>query len=257
MRGILIGGSPPYRLVDPNGLGEADFALAVTEALPRLHAGTRCIPFTGHFEYEGVRRKPDLALVAKDLSHWFVVEVELTCHSFGGHVLPQVRAFRYGTPQPDCARILARHLGIELGQAESLIAFVPRSVVVVAEARKAEWEHALGALDVQYVTVTPYEAEGRPLALAVEGALYVTKESLGIGTYSVTDRALRMARSTLLEDGRFQIEDAAGVVSWWLAERTGESLWITKESGGCDIDNCAHVQLIRTAAGRLSMRELG
>ena len=66
-----------------------------------------------HPEYEGSRedkegiKKPDLALVANDLSHWFVVEVELLSHSLDGHVLPQMRCLKYGEPQLGCVEIIS------------------------------------------------------------------------------------------------------------------------------------------------------
>jgi len=82
----------------------------IPQASPRASRGSRyqgtglrvphyrCIPFRADFSFDNQVKRSDLALVHQSLSHWFVVEIELVSHSLMGHVVPQVRCFRYGEP---------------------------------------------------------------------------------------------------------------------------------------------------------------
>src|SRR5262245_59330266 len=108
-------------MADPDAPTEAEFEYRVVKALACLYQKYSCIVFGGTFYFEQRRYRPDLALVAKDFSHWFVIEVELVTHSLEGHVLPQVRAFRYGEPLGDCISVLSREPGIGASQAETLL----------------------------------------------------------------------------------------------------------------------------------------
>jgi hypothetical protein len=118
MRTILVGDCAAdrlYQLSDPDALTEPEFEYAVARALTCIYQNFRCIVFGGSFHYLDRTHKPDLALVAKDFSHWFIIEVELISHSLDLHVLPQIRTFSYGVPAADCISILSKQLGWTLG----------------------------------------------------------------------------------------------------------------------------------------------
>src|ERR1700730_17442443 len=103
MRTIMVGDchvDRVYRQSDPDAPSESEFEFCVARALSCVYPDFRCVVFNGSFRYDDRTYRPDLALVANDFSHWFLIEVELVSHSFEGHVLPQVQAFRYGTPEP-------------------------------------------------------------------------------------------------------------------------------------------------------------
>lgn len=60
------------------------------------------IIFNLTLEYEGEKSKPDLCLVEKDYTNWYIVEVELATKPFKGHTEKQVRVFsnaRYNANQ--------------------------------------------------------------------------------------------------------------------------------------------------------------
>src|SRR5262245_49111788 len=106
---LIVGKCRPthrFRLIDATGMSEAAFENDVAQALMCYEPDFVCVPFRGTFRFERESYRSDLALLARDASHWFVVEVELTSHSLNGHVVPQVRALRYGEPQPDCVQRL-------------------------------------------------------------------------------------------------------------------------------------------------------
>lgn len=241
-----------YRLEDPRVPSEDEFGSWVVKALRCVYPDYRCISFNGTFAYDGQRSQPDLALVAKDLTHWFIVEVELVTHSLEGHVLPQLRALRYGEPCADCIDAMARELSIPAGQAETLIRLIPRSVVLVANEPKADWEKACLGLDAQMLTVSVYSGAERT-AFEVGGQIRVVRESLGFGTYSATDKAVQLPASIQIASGEVAI-DVDGFQVNWLARRSGETLWLTRLVGEPDFPDRAYLQVIRTFGNRLALR---
>lgn len=257
MRTLIVGECAPdrlYRMTDPDAPNEAEFEFAVVKALSCVYSSYRCVVFGGGFRYDDRVYRPDLALVARDFSHWFVIEVELVSHSFDGHVLPQVRAFQYGFPEPDCATVLARELAVSREQARTLIDFVPHSVAVVANKREARWEIALRALTIQMLTISVFRSVKGVDAMEVDGTLEVLAESLGFGIYSATDRSLRFHKTLRLPAGPVQIDDPAGAPASWTVTPSDGATWVTKDVGAPDIEHGTHLQLIRTVDGRLSFR---
>ena len=244
-----------FSLIDPDAPYEDEFEAVVCNALPLAFGGYRCVPFRGTFNHDGHLFQPDLALVADDFSHWFIIEVELVSHSLDHHVLPQVRAFQYGKPQEDCERSLSRTLAIPIDQIRTFIQFVPRSVAVVANNHNPLWEQSFRGLGVQMLTVHAFESETGGRAFLIDGVLSVLMEHLGFGTYSAPDRSIRFASSSIrLPDGLVQIIDQSVGLSNWIVRRTEESLWLTKERGWPNIPNETRVQLVKNIGGRLSFR---
>lgn len=257
MRTILVGTCAPerlFRVTDPDAPTEAEFELAVAKILSCVYPNYRCVLFGGTFVHNQRGFRPDLALVARDFSHWFIIEVELVSHSFEDHVLPQVRAFHYGEPMPDCCTALARQLEISTQQAETLLTFVPRTVAVVANRHDRDWEVALAAHGIQMLSVSVFRTTSGTEAVEVEGRLEVVAENLGFGTYSATDRSLRFAKGTRLTAGEVQIYDLSGAPGIWVVVPSPEAIWVTKSVGAPDIPDGKHVRLIRGFDGRLSLR---
>lgn len=259
MRKLLVGDCSPettFYMVDPDAPSEAEFEFAVVRALACAFPAYHCVLFGGTFVHsDSGARRPDLALVARDFSHWFVVEVELTSHSLESHVLPQVRAFCYGTPQADCAGSLSRNLEITREQAQTLLAFVPSSVAVIANRYDQRWADSLAGLGAQLLVVSLFETEGGQRAAEVDGTLRVFSENLGFGSYSATDRSLRFSLSTRLPDGMLQlVDERSASVGNWLVARTRSATWVTKETGLPDLHDGCQVQILKTFDGQLFLR---
>jgi hypothetical protein len=243
-----------YQLTDPDAPNEMEFQSWVVKALSCVYPKYMCVLFDGAFAYDDRSYRPDLALVARDFSHWFVIEVELVSHSFEKHVLPQVRAFCYGAPAPDCVSILARELDVAPAQARTLVGFVPRAVAVIANKRESHWEIALRAHNIQLLAVSVFRSEKGVDAVEVDGVLEVFAKSLGFGTYSVADRSLRFPKTLRLDAGLVEINDPGGSLAFWTVTPTKDATWVTKDIGFPDIEDGTYVQLIRTVDGHLSLR---
>jgi hypothetical protein len=257
MTTILVGKCEKQNLFqawDADAALETEFELIAAEALMCIYPNYHCFPFGGTFKLEDNVNRPDLALVAKDLSHWFVIEVELVSHSLRGHVLPQIRSFRYGSPQPDCISVLSKELSLDSERIKTFLITVPRSVAVVANKRHDDWEIALASLDVQLLTVSAFHSPDNVRAVEVDGQLIANQEHICFGEYIATDRAIRFPSAVRLPDGEIMVDDFSGTGSRWTVRRDGNSAWLIKKRGTPDITNGSFVQLMQTFGGRFSIR---
>lgn len=257
MSTILIGNCEAgnlYHLWDADAAREPEFEYIVAKALMCVYPDYRCAVFNGGFRFYNEVSRPDLALIAKDYSHWFVIEVELTSHSLTRHVLPQIRAFQYGTPEPDCVSVLTRETGLPEAQVRTFLSVVPRSVAVIANKRNRDWEIALDSHQVQYLAVSAYRSSTGIEAIEIDGRLSVLKEHLGYGVFFATDRSLRFPKTVNLPNGEIMIDDGNGVGSIWVVSRDTQYAWIMRGIGTPDLPNEGTIQLIREHGGRISIR---
>jgi hypothetical protein len=210
--------------------------------------------FAGSFRYDDRFYRPDMALIANDFSHWFIIEVELVTHSFENHVLPQVRAFQYGEWQPDCIPSLARSGFIKAEQAQTLLSYVPRTVAVIANKWNSDWQAGLSALQVQLVSISVFRSFVGDEAVELNGKLEGFAAHLGWGKYTAVDRSLVFPKELTLPDGKVQINDPEGSLAIWNVRRDTNHVWVAKESGTPDFVDESYIQLIRTVAGGFSFR---
>jgi hypothetical protein len=255
---IFIGGNccseAAFNLLDPSAFTEGDFEAHAVKALVCAFPEYRCIAFRADFSFENQIRRSDLALVHKTFSHWFVVEVELLSHSLMGHVVPQVRCFRYGEPLSSTATVLCGAIPeMDYAHALSFLQFIPRSVVVVANRDSTEWRACFRGLDVQMLTVSVYQRNDGQIAHEINGSLFVVKENLGFFRYSAIDRSLRLPLTFTESGGRIQIEDPFGASGTWLVSRTDDAVWLTKEMGDPGLPHNEMLQVIRTSSGKLKL----
>lgn len=257
MSTILIGDCAAnnlFEIWDADAARETEFELIVAKALMCIYPTYHCFPFSGTFKLEDNVSRPDIALVAKDMSHWFVIEVELISHSLEGHVLPQIRTFRYGEPQPDCISVLARELKMDRSQIKTFVMTVPRTVAVIANKRHRDWEIALRSLDAQLLTVSAFNSPAGTQAVEVDGRLVAQQEHVGFGQYVATDRSLRFHYGVSLPDGEIMVDDFAGAGSIWTVTRDTSFAWVTKNRGTPDLVHGSYVQIVRVFGGRFSIK---
>jgi hypothetical protein len=239
---------------DPDGFLEVEFEALVLRALAGIYRDYRCIVFGGSFQWESVIKRPDLALVARDFSHWFVLEVELLTHSLEKHVLPQLRTLRYGEPCIECIGILARELGIDRGQAETLLRRVPYGVAVIANGVDPIWDTSLKAIRTQLLTLHVYADKYGAEAFELSGALSIMRRSLAFGMYYANSGLIKLPRDTQIATGEIQIEDENGAISSWFAIKDDRNIWIEKSKGKPNIPDAHYVQLLQTIDNRIVIR---
>ena len=258
MRTFVNGTCEPANIfaqVDPTSFSEAEFEVHVLKAFQCIFSDYHCIPFRGGFEFESVRHEADLALVHRNFSHWYVLEVELLSHSLHGHVVPQVRCFRYGAPLESCVDYLVRFIpDMTDARAEALVRFVPYTVAVIVNRFDLEWQSSLKVVETQLLTVSIFEKLDGSFALEAEGTLYIPRESLGFFVYSALDRSIRLSRKCGLAEGEVQIEDPYGGVGLWTVRAASDTLWVTKNVGDPGLPDNSMLQVLRTQTGKITLR---
>lgn len=258
MKLLLEGDGMPHealRLSDPDSVSETEFEHAVVGVLARAYPRYVCFLFGGTFVHaECGAKRPDLALVARDLSHWFVVEVEISSHSLEHHVLPQVRAFVYGDPQADCVSSVAKGLQLDRQRAETLVKLIPRFVAVITNQRDEQWSAAIRALNAQMLVVSRFSSDCGLRAVAIEGELRAVQESIGFGRFSAVDRSVRFPPKTPLPQGVIEIVDQRGAATDWKVSLGAGALWVTKVVGTPSMTDGVFLHLVRTRDGRLLLR---
>jgi hypothetical protein len=182
MRSFVVGeclDANKFDLWDPDGSTETEFELVVARALSCVYPSYICVMFSGGFRYDDRVYRPDLALIARDFSHWFIIEVELVTHNFHSHVLPQVRSFQYGDPQSDCVSSLVNSKVVNAEQAKTLISFVPRNVAVIANKWSELWFSGLSALQIQLSAISVFRSKSGVEAVEISGRLECFRAHLG------------------------------------------------------------------------------
>jgi hypothetical protein len=244
-----------FELVDPASYSEAEYEIQVVKALRRVYPNHYCFPFRGSFALNGQRRIADLAMVHKNYTHWFVIEVELISHSLENHVLPQVQCFSFGEAEDSCIATICTNLkGIKVHEAAALLRFVPSAVAVVVNRFDQEWASCLKALNVQLITLEIYKSADDRLGHKLNGTLQVVQESLGFHQYSAVDRAFRMPASARMPEGLVQFVEPSGVLANWHVRRSNDLLWVSKERGDPALPHDGYLQVLRTYEGKLTLR---
>lgn len=88
-----------YEQVEPSTFYETEFEDRISLHAPSVYPHYFVVPFkkplitTDPLSSSAVGTGgvvPDLAFIARDYKEWWVVEVEMSYHSFAGHIRPQI-----------------------------------------------------------------------------------------------------------------------------------------------------------------------
>jgi hypothetical protein len=230
---ILIKNSHTHQLglIDPTPVAEDEFEPIVISTLRKLYPNCLVFEFKPTIMYNGTGWQPDLAVVSKDLSFWFVVEVEIACHSLQKHVLPQVKAFRLGDYGEQACTILARELNVSEDHAKTLVRYVPRYVAVVTNHEDETWSRALAAENTQLITIASYEGQGADrTALLIHGTLAAAQQNRGFGKVIATMQQVILPAGSFWENGTYRITDPSGCANW-TCQLEGTRAWLSKKQG--------------------------
>lgn len=167
----LLVGNTWYESIRSQSWRESDYEALVIDQAPELFPAWRCIPFNETIEGEdGVRKKPDLALVDNLYRSWWVVEIELSHHNLRSHVIPQVDAFRTGAyGSAHAAALHVRAQDLDRDRLEAMIQGEPPGVLVVVDTPNATWRRALEERRVQLAIVEPFRSRGTTIAVRLNG----------------------------------------------------------------------------------------
>lgn len=244
---------PVLPQVDATEILEKHFEPIVIRVLQRLHPSCHVFVFKPVVVNEGGRWQPDLAMVDKSMGYWFVIEVETASHLLHQHILPQVKALRDGEYGSDAVKLLAKNLDISEGRATTLIQCLPRYVCVIANADNKEWEQALAAENIQFVSMATYQDRQGQTAHIVTGVLKPGERSLGFGIVRVTMDAIQISAPAQWKATTYRVIDSTGESNWECYFHEGRA-WLTKKKGLLTMEDGKPVQFILLDNGSILLR---
>lgn len=129
-------------------------------------------------------KKPDLALVKKDFSEWWLVEVELEAHDLK-EVVGQVEVFLLAKLNPYSdgkyihKAITKRYKGVSISETDvrAMISNYAQNVLVVVDEYIEEWEKTLGKLGAHLCVFQVFKSTNGPEAFRLAGIYPTTNYS--------------------------------------------------------------------------------
>ncbi|MBC7949004.1 MAG: hypothetical protein H7Y42_14055 [Chitinophagaceae bacterium] len=175
----------------------------------------------------GLTKKPDLALIAKDYSAWWVVEVELTGHTVE-HVLEQVNVFRTGDYNPvSISKYVKRVFSEEIPDVHldeesltKLITDAEPQILVIVDAPTEDWRTALDNAGVCLCDLQVFKNAARSEAYKIGGdypSIFVSTVHLKFHSLARNTLELISAAnlSAPLADGQELLVSYKGRTSKW------------------------------------------
>lgn len=126
-----------YRSIESITLYESAFERILLQKESVLFPGFHSVPFKKTVCSESDSARADYALIDTEYGEWWIVEVEMSHHSFEGHVLPQVSALAnavYGEEEASYLKRQRRDLD-EVRLCDMLKGEQPRVLVIVDRPR--------------------------------------------------------------------------------------------------------------------------
>ena len=147
-----------YEQVEPSTFSETEFEDRISLHAPSVYPHYFVVPFkktlitTDPLSSSAVgtgKVVADLAFIARDYKEWWVVEVEMSYHSFTGHIRPQIQKLQHANYGDDEAIYLAnKESSLDLDKLKALIATSPVQVLLIINQPRLEWIKELAKDDV-------------------------------------------------------------------------------------------------------------
>jgi hypothetical protein len=237
---------------------EHEYERLILDRAPAVFPGFTVVPFTPTLVYEGVPKKPDLAIIDPDYRTWWVGEVELGHHSLRDHVLPQVEVFNGATyGRQEAEWLAARNPSLDPVALSAMVRGAQPKVVVVVNVPKPEWVDPLRAAGAVLTVVEVFRSSRNRVILRQNGA---DLEGLGdvvsecrvdptMPRLLIVDSPAQLLQAEL----PLQIEFGDGVSEWTVIE-AADRVWLSPVRGGVFPQSSRAFTLVRLAEGRLAFR---
>lgn len=159
-----------YDSLSSSAFLEREYERLVIQEAAQLFPGLRVVPFTEPVHYDGVWKKPDVALLDPRCRTWWVGEVELAHHSLRGHVLPQVEVLARGDYGDRHAAALARSApDIDAGLINAMLRGAQPAVAVIVNEPVPDWRAPLTREGALLVIVEVFRSDIRLPVFRING----------------------------------------------------------------------------------------
>jgi len=133
-----------YEQVSSEAFYEDEFERILCENATHLFPSHHLVPFKLLVHSDDGSAKPDFALIDKSYREWWIVEAEMSHHSFASHVEPQVSTLSKASYGESAAHYLhQRDSRLDLNRMLSMVKGLPPNVVVIVNAPVATWSRDL------------------------------------------------------------------------------------------------------------------
>lgn len=210
---------------------------------------------------EGVRRKPDLALVDRRYRMWVVVEVELAHHSLRHHVLPQLRVLATGNYEDSHAEYMAAmDPSLKIDRLTQMVRYDPPKVMVLVNSKSVledGWSILESDYGVKLCFLETYRASSGDFIFNFSGYLPEIKRSriAGAKKHKMMN-ALTCAKPQAIpysKQGIIMFFDGKPVI--WGVTKTADRAVLIPKSPVNLVDN-RNYEILRSENGRLYLRQL-
>ena len=135
-----------YRRILPSSFLESEFEKLITLQAPELYPDYFVVPFKKTVISPHGSRRPDLVFIARDYKDWYVVEVEMTYHSYDSHVEPQIHSLTTANyDDPDVLSYLCKQCKeLDYASTAQLIHLEPPKILLILNELKDDWAKDLG-----------------------------------------------------------------------------------------------------------------
>jgi hypothetical protein len=148
-----------FEALSPTALLEREYETLLLQYRASLFPSLIAVRFNPIVVYEGVSKRPDLALIEPDYSRWWVVEAELSNHSLHDHVLPQVEVLARATYGDTEANWLAdREDDLDRAALCQMMRGAQPKVLVVVNEAQPDWVPLLRP-DAEVMVVEPFRSD--------------------------------------------------------------------------------------------------
>jgi hypothetical protein len=159
-----------FEEVAPTGTYESVYeALIKAHAVqlwPRFHA----VNFKATVYANGEGVKPDLVLIEKDYSEWWVVEVEMAHHALESHVYPQAKKLTdafYGDDEAE--RIATTCSALDINKVKQMLKDLPPRVLVIVHKPKPDWARRLSTINALVAVFEVFRSDENKYLFRVNG----------------------------------------------------------------------------------------
>lgn len=156
--------------VSAQSMYESQFEDIIRDQAAILFPEYLTVPFKFLVESENGRAKADLALIDKNYLGWWVIEVEMSRHSFKNHVLPQVKILSEAFYSESVAQyFFERQPALDLDRLKAMMKGVQPRVLVILDLPKPEWSQKLEKFDCLLAIFQIFKSSDNKIIYRING----------------------------------------------------------------------------------------
>lgn len=188
-----------YEQVSSEALYEDEFERILAENAVHLFPSYHLVPFKLLVYSDDGSAKPDFALIDKSYRDWWIVEAEMSHHSFANHVEPQVITLSKASYGETAAHYLCqRNPQLDLNRMLSMVKGLPPNVVVIVNAPAMNWSRDLRSYRVLVTVLEIFRSRRNRHLYRLNGDSLPDRSSIGSQCVVELSRFLRVLSPGIL-----------------------------------------------------------